>query len=257
MNRPNQDELSPALSRAVAALPEPLEAAVAAAQQRLSVRLAQASRAPRARAGRWLAVAASAAAALVLVVALPFFTGDGDAFAAAQQHLRSFQRLAMDVTQRYRGEVIQTSRTVVDAQGVLRTDVGSQLSVVVDPPRGRVLTLLHEPREAMLVAFAPGPVAESDPLQWLQDVREFHGQATALPRTRLIDGRVAQGWRLDVRGNRMVLWTDRDGLPLSLQMQGGAGLQIDYRFEFEPDLPEGLLSSDIPAGYTEVRPDAD
>jgi hypothetical protein len=257
MTRHFDHELSPALAKAVAALPEAADAAVDAAQQRLAARLAQAPRAPRARAGRWLAVAASAAAALVLVVALPLFTGGGDAFAAAQQHLRTFQRLAMDVTQRYRGEVIQTSRTVVDAQGVLRTDVGTQLSVIVDPPRGRVLTLLHEPREALLVAFAPAPMAPADPLQWLQDVRDFQGQATALPETRMIDGRVAQGWQLDVRGSRLVLWTDRDGLPLSLQMQGGAELQIDYRFEFEPDLPEGLLSSDIPAGYTEVTPDED
>lgn len=257
MTLPFEKELPRAVAQAVAALPEAPDAAVDAAQQRLSARLARAAAAPRPRDRRWLAVAASAAAGLVLVVALPLLSGSGDAFAAAQQHLRSFQRLAMDVTQRHNGTIVQTSRTVVDAQGVLRTDVGSQLSVIVDPPKGRVLTLLHDSREAMLVAFAPAAGAPADPLQWLQDVRDFQGQATALPNPRIIDGQPARGWRLDVRGNAMELWTDRDGLPLSLRMQAGAGLQIDYRFEFEPDLPEGLLSSEIPAGYTAVAPDAD
>ncbi|MBP6596241.1 MAG: hypothetical protein KA196_01885 [Arenimonas sp.] len=257
MNRPFQNELPRALAEAVAALPEAPDAAVDAAQLRLTARLARAAPAKGPLARRWLAVAASAAAALVLVVALPLVSGRSDAFAAAQQHLRSFQRLAMDVTQRYNGDIVQTSRTVVDAKGVLRTDVGTQLSVIVDPPKGRVLTLLHEPREAMLVAFAPAPGAPADPLQWLQDVRDFQGQATALAETRIIDGQAARGWRLDVRGNAMELWTDRDGLPLSLRMQAGAGLQIDYRFEFEPDVPEGVLSSAIPAGYTQVTPDAD
>jgi hypothetical protein len=256
MTRPFEHELPAALAAAVARIPEAPESAVAAAQQRLSERLAQAAPVSARRTPRWLVAAATAAAALVLVVALPLLSGGSDAFAAAQQHLRSFQRLAMDVTQRYNGEVLQTSRTVVNAQGLLRTDVGTQLSVIVDPPRGRVLTLLHDSRDALLVPIEPSNAA-ADPLQWLQDIRDFQGQAVRLPQARQINGVAAQGWRLDVQGTQLDLWTDPQGLPLSLQMLDGAGLQIDYRFEFEPELPEGLLSSEIPAGYTVLGPDED
>ena len=93
-------------------------------------------------------------------------------------------------------------------------------------------------------------------LSWLDDVRIFKGQATPLLYTLIIDGRTAHGWTLQVGGTTMKLWADADGLPLAMRQLGG-GLEIDYRFEFDRPIAPGLLSSDVPAGYAPVVPDAD
>jgi hypothetical protein len=135
--------------------------------------------------------------------------------------------------------------------------VGDQLSVIVDAPRGRVLTLLHTPRQAMIATIPNNKPAADDALSWLDDVRNFKGQATPLPNTRIIDGRTAHGWTLQAGGTTMELWADDEGLPLAMRQLGGGGLEIGYRFEFDRPIAPGLLSSDVPAGYTPVAPDED
>ena len=163
----------------------------------------------------------------------------------------------MTITQRYNGQPLQTSHSIVDARGVVRTDVGDQLSVIVDAPHGRVLTLLHAPRQAMIATIPKDKPADDEALSWLDDVRDFKGQATPLPDTRIIDGRTARGWSLQASGTTMELWADADGLPLAMRQLGGGGLKIDYRFEFDRPIALGLLSSDVPTGCAPVAPDGD
>ncbi|MCC7250028.1 MAG: hypothetical protein IT473_15505 [Lysobacter sp.] len=67
----------------------------------------------------------------------------------------------------------------------------------------------------------------------------------------------AHGWLLKLPGGDMTLWADDDGLPLAMRQQGGGGLEIDYRFEFDRPITPGWLSSDPPAGDTPVAPDED
>lgn len=207
---------------------------------------------------RWLA-AASMAALAIIVIAIPLLTQQGDAFAAVQAHFRNFQTLSMRVEQRWDGQMLQTSNMVVDANGVLRTDIGDDLSVIVDPVRGRILTLLHGPKRAML---APLTQAETNPepaLDLLAEIREFKGEAKPLAATRTIDGRVAHGWALEINGGQLVLWADKTGLPLAMEMEtGGSGrLDIQYRFRFDAPVSPGYLSSDVPPGYRIVEPDSD
>ena len=247
MSQPFDDELSHRLAQHAqdaAAVPED---AVAAAQQRLRSRLAAAPRRAATRPRVWKVSAA--AAVLALAVCLPWLSGGSDAFAAVQARLRDFVTLQMDVTQRYGGEVIATSRTVVDAQGRQRTDVGSQISIIVDPRRGRVLTLMHDTRQAMLAPIPVSRPATPEATAWLDELRDFRGQATLLPDSRMIGGKQARGWSLVVRGQALELWADADGLPLEMRHAAGAGLQIDYRFTFDQAIALGLLSSDAPAGY--------
>ena len=251
MSPHRETPLPPSLADAIARLAPPSQAQESAAQARLLARLGRTPR--RARAG-WLAGMATAVAALVLAVGLPMMSGGGDAFAAALHHLGQFDRLAMTVTQRMDGELIQRSRTVIDARGRSRTDVGVSLSIVVDPQAGRMLTLLHDTREAMPMALPAAPQASADPVPWLAKLREFQGKATRLPGSRRIDGRLAQGWRADVGGQVMDLWIDDDGLPLALELAAAGRLRIDYRFEFEPALAPGHLSTQVPAGYRVLPP---
>jgi hypothetical protein len=206
--------------------------------------------------GGW-AVAASLMIALAIGIGVPMLSGNGDAFAAVQARFRDFETLSMTITQRFGSRATQTSRTVVDARGVLRTDVGDQLSVIVDAPRGRVMTLLHEPRQAMIAPIPKATAAQDGALSWLEELRAFKGDATRLKETRVIDGRTAHGWLLTLPGGTMTLWADDNGLPLAMQQTGGGELEIDYRFVFDQPIPAGYLSSDPPAGYTPVAPDED
>ncbi|GHA86414.1 hypothetical protein [Cognatilysobacter bugurensis] len=228
--------------------------ATEAAQQRLLARVHSARSRPGPVRAHWLA-AASAAVLAIVVLALPLWTEQGTAFADVQAHLRDFRTLSMQVEQRHGDRVIQRSRTVVDARGVLRTDVGAELSVVVDPVRGRVLTLQHGPKHAMTMPLEQAAGGPDAALKWLAQIRNFKGQAQRLDSTRTIDGRVAHGWALDISGNRMVLWADRDGLPLAMENGGPGGLEIRYRFRFNVPLARGYLSSDVPGGYRLVDED--
>lgn len=268
MNRRFDHELSEPLAASVRSTDAVPDDAVDGAQARLLARLQAAPRRPAHAGARtwWMAAAATLAIAVLVVATAPMLPGNGDAFAAVQARFRDFDTLAMTIVQRFDGQPLQTSRTVVNARGVLRTDVGDELSIIVDPTRGRLLTLLHGPREAMLASIpkttAPdhgtGAQASQDgTLSWLATLRTFKGEATPLAGTRIIDGHRAHGWRLSVQGITMELWADADGLPLAMRQLGGGGLEIDYRFEFDRPIPPGYLRSDPPAGYAQVQPDKD
>ena len=257
MTQRHEEELSATLAAHVRSTDAVPEDAIDRAQARLTARMQQARRPARAPARAWWAVTATAVLAIAVIIAGPMLSGGGDAFAAVQAHFQRFNTLSMTITQRYNGQPLQTSHTVVDARGVVRTDVGNQLSVIVDAPRGRVLTLLHSPRQAMLATIPKNQPVADDALSWLDDVRNFKGQATPLPDTRIIDGRTAHGWTLQAGGTTMELWADADGLPLAMRQLDGGGLEIDYRFEFDRPIAPGLLSSDVPAGYAPVVADED
>lgn len=249
------------LSHYLAASTRDLDSIPAHATERAQVRLLNRLDSPQPSARpvtrRWLGVAAMAAVLVVAVGVLPLFVGGGDAFAAVLERFRNFSTLSMTVSQRFDGKPLQTSHTVVTAKGVLRTDIGTQLSIIVDPVHGRMLTLLHDARKAMQ---APLPISHIPPgagLPWLEELRQFKGKATPLPGTRVIDGHAARGWSLDTEGSTMEIWADTDGLPLSMRMHGDTSLEIYYRFTFNQPIAPDQLSTDPPEGYEIVAADED
>lgn len=256
MTVPNEDKLSPVLDETVRAAREVPAAAVDAAQLRLVAALRTRPRRERPVVRRWVAAGFTAMAAIALAIGLPLLSGHGDAFAAVQAHFRQFRTLQMDVTQRLGDQVMQTSRTRVDAAGATRTDIGESLSIVVDPARGRLLTLLHEPRQAVVASIPAQSAATGNDIAWLDELRRYQGKATPLTEARTIAGRPAQGWLLDLGGNAAEIWADADGLPLEMRMRGG-GLQIDYRFAFDADFAPDVFDTAVPAGYAQVAADED
>ena len=255
MSKRFRDELDPTTADSLEAIDAPPPPGAAqVAQQRLLDRMQGTARPTRPARVGWLAVATTAVLAMV-VVALPMLLDQGRAFAAVQAHFRDFTTLSMHVEQRVGGRVVQTSRMVVDDRGVLRTDVGDQLSVVVDPVRGRLLMLQHGPRQAVSMPLQQATSRPGASLDWLAGIRDFKGRARKLEDTRVIDGRTANGWVLDVAGSRLVLWADRQGVPLALETGAAGGLEIHYAFEFDTELEPGYLSSDIPRGYRIVAGD--
>lgn len=256
MTTPTEERLSSALADAVQAAREVPTAAVDVAQSRLAATLQARSRRERSATRGWLTAGLAAMVVVVLAIGLPLLSGQGDAFAAVQAHFRQFRTLQMDVVQRHGGEVRMTSRTRVNDAGATRTDIGESLSIVVDPQRGRVLTLLHEERQAMLATIASQTVAAGSDIAWLDKLRRFNGKAVPLSEARTIAGQPTRGWLVDLGGDVIELWADNDGLPLEMRMRGG-GLQIDYRFVFDAEFAPGLFDVAVPAGYAQVEADED
>jgi hypothetical protein len=121
--------------------------------------------------------------------------------------------------------------------------------------QGRVLTLLHDSREAMLTSIPKSQPRNQQPLSWLEELRNFKGEATQLPNKRMIDGHSAQGWALNLQGIKMEIWADANGLPLQMRQEGGAQLLIDYRFKFDQPNINQQLSTTSPSDYKLVSPD--
>lgn len=249
MNGRFDHELSPTLAQQVAATRNVPEASVAAAQRALQARLAREAVPRRGASARWIGAAVTAAVALAIVLALPFLPQSEPAFAAVQRHFLAYRTLSMQVEQRFAGRTLQHTRILLDATGRGRVDVGEQLSMVFDPAAGSLLTLLHGPRQALQMPLSAAPATAAGPLDVLQQIREFQGEAQPLAQTRVIDGQVAHGWELVLPSTTLTLWADAQGLPLAMEQDDG-GLQLRFRFAFDVTPAPGQLEATLPPGYT-------
>ena len=62
------------------------------------------------------------------------------------------------------------------------------------------------------------PATKEDAIAWLEDIRDFQGEATGFAaRPRIIDA-AAYGWELQSGAGDIVLWATEDGLPLEMKM---------------------------------------
>ena len=233
------------------AVSEPDQSMVEAAQRKLDAAIASkvAARKPAPRVGGWLAAATSAAAVAVAMLWLPLNPSPALAFAQVQQHFRDFRTLRFDTEQRMNGEVMMKTRVNVTRDGNVRTDVGDDVSVIVNSSERRVMTLVHSERLAVVSPLG-APATHDEALDWLKDIREFQGAAKALPQTRVIGGQQAHGWELQTVDGKLVLWATEEGLPLEMTMVGSTPLQISFRFEFDLPIEPKTFSTEIPAGYS-------
>jgi len=235
------------------AVREPDEAMVQAAQRKLeaaiTARAAKVPSKPARRVGGWLAAATSAGIVALAMLWLPLVPSPALAFAQVQQHFRDFRTLRFDVEQRMNGKVLMKSRVNVTRDGNVRTDVGDLVSVIVNSAERRVMTL-HHPARVATVAPLTVPATQEDVMAWLEDIREFQGEARALARTRTIDFRKAYGWELATAAGNIVLWATEDGLPLEMTLGGSEPVQLDFDFEFDAPQPTQMFSTEIPAGYS-------
>jgi hypothetical protein len=226
--------------------------AVRAAQRKLEDGIARrmAQKAPRvnnARKTGWLAAAVSAAVAALALLWLPL--NPAPAFAAVQKHLQDFQTMRFRIDQRVDGEPTIQTRVLATRSGNVRTEVGDDIVVIVNSAEARVLTLIR-PSHVAIVSPLVHPVEEEDALKWLKDIREFQGAAKALPEPRMIQGRKAYGWQLEIQSMDIVLWATAEGLPLQMTMNPAAQLQLDFQFEFDVPLAPESFSTAVPAAYS-------
>ena len=224
------------------------EAAVIQAQRKLEALIA---RRPNARGvtrgGRWLLATASVAIAALAMVWMSFTPTP--AFAAVQQQLRDFTTLSFVIDQRVDGRSTLQTRVHMTRAGDVRTEVGDDITVVVNSSEKRVLTLMKSPRIAMLTPLA-SPVQRDDQLEWLDEIREYQGVATRLPQPRMIDGQVAHGWQLQTEGLAMVIWATDEGVPLEMNMNQGVNVDLLFHFKLNQPLAADLFSTRVPDGYS-------
>ena len=232
---------------------EPEPALVNGAQHKLEALVARRLAAVPARPSRgtrgWLTAAATAAVVAVAMLWLPFGSAPAVAFAKVQEHFRDFRTLRFEVEQRMNGRVIMTSRVSITHDGNVRTDVGDDVTVIVNSTQRQVLTLMHSAHVA-IPSPLDKPATKDDALRWLEDIRDFQGEAKALSRTRLIRGHRAQGWELATVGGPIVLWATDEGLPLEMTMGSSTPVELSFDFEFNPQLDAKFFSTEIPAGYS-------
>lgn len=235
---------------------EPHADMVSAAQGRLEAAIAArattaSTRQMKRGIGGWLAAAASAVVAGMFLW-MPLTSTPALAFSTVQEHFRDFRTLRFDMRQRVAGQEGLVTRVSATRDGKLRTDVGTDISVIVNATEGRVLTLVH-PEHIAVESPLGGAVGDDDSLDWLEDIRDFQGMAARLPEPRMIDGRLAYGWQLRVQNMDLVLWATEEGLPLEMRMNGAGEMRFDFHFEFDVALPAELFSTAIPAGYSRAE----
>jgi hypothetical protein len=171
------------------------------------------------------------------------------AFAKIQEHFRDFRTLRFVVEQRVGGKHVMTSKVSVTHDGNVRTDVGDDVTVIVNSKERQVLTLMHRHHIAVPSPLDK-PATKEDVLAWLDDIRDFQGEAKKLPGTRWIRFERAYGWKLATAAGDMELWATEEGLPLEMTLASSAPIQLDFTFDFDPELDANYFSTKIPAGYS-------
>jgi outer membrane lipoprotein-sorting protein len=231
---------------------EPELVLVSEAQRKLdalvAARVAGRSQSPRRTRG-WLAAAATAAVVVMAMLWLPFGSAPALAFAKIQEHFRDFRTLRFVVEQRMGGNHVMTSVVSVTQDGNVRTDVGDNVTVIVNSTQRQVLTLMHSARVAVPSPLDK-PATKEDAIAWLDDIRDFQGEAKKLPGSRWIRFQQAYGWQLATPAGDIELWATEEGLPLEMNLKSNMPMQLNFTFDFNPTLDENYFSTEIPAGYS-------
>src|SRR5690348_13912458 len=180
---------------------------------------------------------------------MPLTSTPALAFSVVQEHFQDFHTLQFDMTQEVAGQKGLVTHVAITRDGNLRTDVGTDVSVIANTAEGRVLTLIHPEHMALETPLGGGKDGD-DSLRWLDDIRRFQGIAVRLPEPRTIDGRKAYGWKLQIGNMDIVLWATEGGLPLEMQMTGEQQMRFEFHFQFDVPLPAAMFSTALPPGYS-------
>jgi len=197
----------------------------------------------------WGWIAAAVSVAVVAIVASWWAFTSRPQFSAVQQQLRDFRTLSFVIDQSVEGGEVMRSRVVTTHEGDVRSEVGDEITVIANAREKQVLVLTKSARVAQLAPLAKR-VARDDQFAWLEEVRNFRGDAARLPQTRLIGGHVAHGWQLATAGMEIVMWATEEGMPLEMTLNQGTPMQLLFHFDMNPPLAADLFSTRVPDGFT-------
>jgi len=112
-----------------------------------------------------------------------------------------------------------------------------------------MLVLMHKARMCMRVPLDGADATAKNAPAWSTKLRKYRGTADLLKQQRNIDGRIAQGFKLDMQGSAIISWADAaNGQPM--KMTGDGTVQQHYHFTFDQPLDEQKLSLKPPAGFS-------
>jgi hypothetical protein len=222
------------------------------AAQRLRERLPRENFGRR-KAVRWLSLAAAASVVFAAVTAVSFLLPGqtGGAFAQAQQWFSTFSTLRVETTAQVGQETVSQMTFWLNAAGDVRIEAAGATTIIkastdtiyIVPPDGQAIT-----------QGIPANGAANDATGWLDDIRDFQGQAELLAESRLIDGISAVGYAIDVGSTTFALWVDPfDGRPLLVEAKT-PGTSVRHALSFNVPLPAGAFDvPDVvqPVGHSE------
>ena len=198
-----------------------------------------------------------AAAALMLTglaVTLPLILpgGSGSAFADVQQWFQSFQTLSVRTQIRTADSPLVDIQTFATNDGNVRIEQAGSVHIIT-AGTGTFSTLLPERRyfSKPIAVQNMDSDASSDGLKWVNELRDFQGDAVLLEETRHQHGRLLVGHQLVIDATDLTLWSDSaTNQPVSLQGQLPGGLTLNTEFTFNTEFDPAMF--DIPPGYQAI-----
>ena len=230
---------------------ESLEAATARARSRLP------SPAPRARKQvfSWRMAGATALAIGALMLVPLLMPGHhGAAFALVQEWFETYRTLHVTTVMEQNGNRVSRMEIWANDSGSVRIDM-DPVTHIIDAGTDTMHILMPGNQVMSKPILTAGTTGMSDKaFEWLEEIRDFQGDARVLEESREIDGIRASGYSLSLEGTRLVLWVDPDdNRPLQLVGELPGNLKMRSDLEFNIALPADTFT--VPAHYRQVDPE--
>ncbi len=197
----------------------------------------------------WLA----AAAVLVLALFVPFGAKDGAAFARVQAFFDQFETLRAQIDTYAAGQLMWSAKVAVDGSGRSRFDMEQDMSIVVDPVEGMMLQLFHAKQQAAVTRLPIRGFGSTKQLDWLDQIRQYQGEAVAADELEQIDGEWVRAYRLNSEDIKATIWATEANRPVRMRLEHSGLLEMDFRFEFDQSIAEETFSLAVPSGYSEEK----
>jgi outer membrane lipoprotein-sorting protein len=220
-------------------------------------------------ASKFGAMLATAASLLIVYVGLSNFTGSAIVFAQVAEVLKSVRSASWKTTTVTKGlkdeDVTSTGVGMFLApshERIETTLLGAKTVQIMDGEKDKILSLVPATKTAMVIELKNVPPDRGNPFgnsfKGLRDLVIDAQSGTAQKAERLgvetIDGRRAEGFRIQKGSHEIKIWADPETLlPVRFEQRttdGPEGRTVMTDFQVDVDLEESLFSLEVPNGYT-------
>lgn len=202
--------------------------------------------------GRFMRWAGGAVAAALLITLVPqIMPGNGGvAFARVQSWFEDFRTVHTTTVTTQGDRELSRIETWATADGSMRLESGPVVQIF-DASAGTMHTLLPGDRVMSMPVPMDEAAAPAASMEWVQEIRDFQGQAQRLPETRRIDGQEAVGFRLMIDGITVDLWAQPEtGRPILMELMMANDVTMRTRLAFDQALPTDVFT--VPSHYQPV-----
>ena len=214
-----------------------------------------------------LAPVAVAACVVIAVAAVVTFLTSGNggatvAWADVQEMIRNVETLTYKQTTTMEGDFPEgvpaemTATMMFMEPGRMRMEIaiGSHKAISIMDMQQKKMISLDEAQKMATVFDLSSMPEESKEQDYLAEIKKLIEESETELGERTIDGRLAQGYRVEKGGNYvMTLWVDAqtcEPIEMELTLFKGEAVTTMYDFVFNAELDESLFSVEVPEGYT-------